>query len=180
MIPAHYKLIYSKSDIAARIAVMGKEMTAWAEDCSAAGSDVIVMPVLRGGIFFFADLVRAMKCSLEMAPGRIRSYSSATNAQVNLEDVEINIDSVDVTGRQVLLVDDICDSGHTLRILSEHLRERGAKEVRTTVLIKRIHEASVFDPNWVGFAYEGAEWFVGFGMEDKNRWMNLPEVYTIG
>lgn len=180
MIPANYKLIYSRQQINSRIQEMGREMTSWAESSSTAGSDVIVMPVLRGGIFFFADLVRAMPCTLEMAPGRIRSYNSESNTQVDIEQMEINIDSVDVADRKVLLVDDICDSGRTMKILKQHLLERGAAEVRSAVLIKRIHEASVFDPDWVGFAYEGAEWFVGYGMEDRNRWMNLPEVYIIG
>jgi hypoxanthine phosphoribosyltransferase len=84
-----------------------------------------------------------------------------------------------VKGRVVLVIDDICDSGGTLQELERYLIAAGAREVRTVVLIRRLLDRPTFVPCWVGFEFTGLEWFVGYGMEDGNRWRNLPAVYTI-
>jgi hypothetical protein len=63
--------------------------------------------------------------------------------------------------------------------LEKALLERGAREVRTVVLIRRLLEKPTFVPCWVGFQYPGPEWFVGYGMDDNERWRNLPGVHVI-
>ena len=174
-----YKLQYTEMEIAQQIARLGDEIGEWAAPTyGATGRDVLAIPLLRGGIFFFAALMPRVRCSVEMAPGRTRAYQKGENNS-QLDTVEIQLDGVSVAGRTVLLVDDICDSGRTLKVLTEHLHAQGAADVRSAVLIKREHDKSVFDPNWVGFTYYGPEWFVGFGMDDGDRYSNLPSIYTI-
>ncbi len=178
MLPSYFRLQYPAQDIQQQTERIGIEATVWANAISAQGRDIIAVPVLRGGIYFFADLMRQINGSIEMAPVRTRSYVDSVNA-AQRDRVEIQLDGLDVSGRALLLVDDICDSGRTLKVLKEHLLEKGASEVRSAVLIRRIHDASVFEPDWSAFHYDGLEWFVGYGMEDQNRWTNLPDIYTI-
>lgn len=179
MIPPHYKLQYSEAAIAREVVRIGSEISFWAQKVyEKTDQDLLVVPVLRGGIFFFADLIRKVRWSVEVAPGRTRAYEQGQNAVQNAQ-VQINIDGVDVKGRSLLLVDDICDSGRTLKVLSEYLMGEGAIEVRSAVLIKRALKTCQFQPDWTGFEYESDEWFVGYGMEDSNRWSNLPSIYII-
>ena len=63
--------------------------------------------------------------------------------------------------------------------MSERLLERGAREVRSAVLIRRLINDPAYTPTWSAFDYGGEEWFVGYGMEDGERWRNLPGVYII-
>ena len=136
------------------------------------------MPVLRGGILFFADLAKRIDASIEISPIRTQSYQSGSNG-VPVGSVAMNLDQLAVKGRVVLIVDDVCDSGRTLESLEQKLIEMGAREVRSVVLVRRLLDTPSFVPCWVGFQYEGPEWFVGFGMDDNERWRNLPSIYVI-
>lgn len=152
-------------------------MAVWCQQVSVR-EDVLVIPVMRGGIYFFADLTRAIDLSIEVAPGRARAYDDGKNASARKE-LSINLDGVSVAGRNVLLVDDICDSGRTLEKLVAYLYSQGADSVKSAVLIHRKTPDNVFTPDWIGFTYSGPEWFVGYGMDDKGRFSNLPEIFTI-
>ncbi len=179
MSKSSYRLQYTEMEIGQQIARLGNEISEWAAPVfDRSGRDVLAIPLLRGGIFFFAALMPKVRCSVEMAPGRTRAYRKGEN-NAQLDTVEIQLDGVSVAGRSVLLVDDICDSGRTLKVLTEHLKAQGATEVRSAVLIKRELDKSVFDPDWIGFTYYGPEWFVGFGMDDSDRFSNLASIYTI-
>lgn len=180
MIKDNYNLQYSPEKIKDQVERLGNEISVWAKSAyEATGQDVIGVPVLRGGIFFFSDVVRNITESIEIGPVRSWGYvKSENNVQENK--VEINLFDLDVKGRCVLLIDDICDSGETLKALTKALLAEGARDVRSAVLIKReLEGVKTFDPNYVGFYYHGEEWFVGYGMEDKNRSSNLPGIYTI-
>lgn len=178
-VPDYFRLKYSAAEIAEHLQTMGSQITTWAfESRARTGQDVIAVPVLRGAVYFFADLMRTLKCSIEMAPIRTKSYIP-TDAQKMRPEVAVELGDLNVKGRCVLLVDDICDSGRTMRVLSEHLTGLGATDVRSAVLIRRVLPDPPYQPNWIAFDYSGPEWFVGYGMEDDNRWTNLPDVYTI-
>ena len=136
------------------------------------------IPVLRGGIFFYADLVRQIQRSIDCAPVRTWGYE-VDQTQVMRDSLSVSLEGVESRGRSVLLIDDICDSGRTLDALTEAFKRQGAAEVKSAVLIKRVMEEETFDPEYVGFHFEGPEWFVGYGMEDKERFRNLDSIYTI-
>jgi hypoxanthine phosphoribosyltransferase len=140
---------------------------------------VVAIPVLRGGLFFFADLAREISSSIEIAPVRTSAYDSL-NRQTGEVNVEDFADPLQIKGRVVLLVDDVCDSGRTLEQLEKALVSRGAREVRTIVMLRRLLPRPTFVPCWVGLEYEGPEWFVGYGMDDSERYRNLPDIYVIG
>ncbi|WP_269526617.1 phosphoribosyltransferase [Coraliomargarita parva] len=177
-IPDNFKRIYSKEDIAYRVYKMAGDVRHWVtETHEEDGQQVLAICVLRGGVFFFADLLKEIPYTVEPSFCRAMSYSSEDNTQGN--EFRLVVEPAEMKGRRVLLVDDICDSGKTLRNLHDYALKNGAKEVRTAVLIHRKHEDSVYTPDYMGFEYDGPEWFAGYGMEDKNHNSNFPEVYII-
>ncbi len=179
MLPGRYKIQYKSSEIADSVLRIGQQVGEWAKNVQQlSNQEVLAIPILRGGIFFFADLARQVPASIEVLPGRTKSYQSGKNAQ-QLDQVSILIENENLKDRSILLVDDICDSGRTLHALTQYMIEHGAKEVKSAVLIHRLLDKVLYQPDWIGFEFKGDDWFVGYGMEDKNRWSNLPDIYTI-
>ena len=177
-IPDNFKRIYSKEDIAYCVYKMAGEIRHWVlKTHEKEGQQVLAICVLRGGVFFFADLLKEIPYTVEPSFCRAMSYSSEDNSQGS--EFRLVVEPAEMKGRHVLLIDDICDSGKTLKNLHEYALQNGAKEVRTAVLIHRNHDDSVYKPNYIGFEYDGPEWFAGYGMEDKNHNSNFPEVYII-
>lgn len=138
--------------------------------------DLLVISVLKGSFIFAADLIRAMHAA-GMAPEvefiTLSSYGSGTVSQ----GVRIikDIDS-DVTGRDVLLIDDILESGRTLSFAKDLLYERGAKNVTIAVLLdKREKRKTGLEADYVGF--ECPDYFVvGYGMDVAYAFRELPYV----
>jgi hypoxanthine phosphoribosyltransferase len=184
MIPAHLKPLFDAPRIEARVKELGGDITVWANKVwEQSHTDVLAIPVLRGGIFFFADLVRQISASVEIAPARTWAYeqqiAEGKDKPEMLSSVGVDIGSVPAKGRAVLIVDDICDSGRSLAQLSKALLASGAREVRTAVLVRRELPEQHYSPDWTGFTFPGTEWLVGYGMDDSERWRNLPGVYII-
>lgn len=178
-VPQNYQLLYTTNDIQREVKRVGEEVTSWALSAAAqSGQDIIGVPVLRGGIFFFADLVRAIKASVEIGPVRSWGYVKAVNETLT-DKIKINLFDLKVKDRAVLLIDDICDTGRTMQALSRALLEQGAMEVRCATLIRRNVPEQFIRPDYYGFSYEGPEWFVGYGMEDRDRYSNLADIYII-
>ena len=178
-LPANFVLQYSPKQISTRVASLGEEIGRWCTRVwQESHTDVRVIPVLRGGLFFFSDLARQFPCSVEIAPVRTEAYESNTSG-VQKSHVSIFSEGLAVKGRVVLIVDDVCDSGRTLEALEKELLQKGAREVRSVVLVRRLLNKPTFVPCWVGFEYKGLEWFVGYGMDDGQRWRNLPGIYVI-
>ena len=179
MIPDYFQVIYPAKDIATQVNRIGLEITDWANDVwQKSHTDIVAIPILRGGMFFFTDLVRSIRTSVEVCPVRTWGYKVGQNAEKS-ESMKIQFEGAPIVGRTVLLVDDICDSGRTLSELKKRIMDDGALEVRSATLIRRKMEIETFLPDWIGFEFEGEEWFVGYGMEDGERWRNLPDVHLI-
>ena len=178
-VPERFKLVYDDRKIDQALERLGNEIGEWAAEVrSATGKDIICVPVMRGGLFFAADLMRRVGTSVEVYPITTSSYSSDRNNVPHLQ-VRVDANALDTKGRSVLVIDDICDSGRTLAVLSEKFALAGVEELRSVVLIQRQMEKIIYEPKYVGFHYNGDEWFVGYGMEDSGRWRNLSAVYKI-
>lgn len=176
-VPSYFQLLHDRPAIAARVRELGREITGWALSVSGTtGKDLICIPLLRGGVFFFADLVREIQCSIEMTP--IRTCAYRTDENVEASSVSMHVEDLVAKDRSILIVDDICDSGRTLHHLSERLISLGAREVKSVVMIKR-ELPDAFEPDWCGFRHQGPEWMVGYGMDDRDRWRNLPSIYLM-
>ncbi len=178
-LPNEFTLKYDKEKIDSTCQRIGSEITDWIRKTDES-KEVIVIPVLRGGVFFFTDLVRKIDESIEVAPVRTWAYSRTDSGEGVLNsDVKIHYNDMNPAGRRILLVDDICDSGSTLEALSAYFLNIGATEVRSAALIKRELGNDKFQPDYVGFSYSGKEWFVGYGMNSKDSFRNLPDIYLI-
>ncbi len=184
-LPKHYIPTFSATEIAAACKRLGGEIGVWANEVRASNSGdaplgaLLTVPILRGGLFFYADLVRAIDTSVELVTASASSYDITSNVQLPADQFRSSFEAGPLTGRRVLLVDDICDSGRTLAQLKKEFLARGAVEVRTAVLIRRVVPNAPHVPDYVGFVYEGSEWFVGYGMEDRGEYRNLGAVYRM-
>lgn len=175
---AHYQLLYSQQDIAGRVLRLGEDISPWAAEVMAhTRKSVLAVCILRGAVFFFADLLRSVSSSLEPAFCRTSGYAIGAN-QLSAG-LRIAVEDVAAENRHILLVDDICDSGRTLQKLEKVFLDLGAKEVRSVVLVHRHLSGTAFVPNWYGFVYPGAEWLVGYGMDDRDLYRNLSSIYVI-
>lgn len=178
-LPKQYQLAYSPDVIQSRVAAIAQPIARWAEEIRKnTGQDLLAVCVLRGAVHFFSDLLRALPLSIEPAYGRTWHYSVESNSQ-NESGIRVALEEIPAAGRSLLLVDDICDTGKTLLRLTRIFTELGSVEVRTAVLIHRQMEQTCCTPDWSCFEYRGPEWFVGYGLDDRNRYSNLPGVYTV-
>jgi hypoxanthine phosphoribosyltransferase len=168
------RVLYDEAAIAARNAEMAAEIAANSPP------DLLVVAVLKGSFMFVADLIRAMHRA-GMAPQvefvHLSSYRAAT---ISSGQVEILRDvQSDVRGRQVLLVDDILESGRTLAFAKDLLAARGAAKVESAVLLEKPGKRAVnIKPDYVGF--ECPDYFVvGYGMDVAHSYRQLPYVGVI-
>lgn len=177
-VPSNFHPAFNAGQIAERTDLLGREIGEWARGVQErTAADVLAVPVLRGAVFFFCDLVRKMGTSVEMAPIKTCGYDPSKNMPA--DEIMIDLEDVAAERRSVLLIDDVCDSGRTLKKVQDAFVKAGAHEVKTAVLIRRVIENPPMIPDWVGFEYKDPYWFVGYGMDDCDRWRNLPDVYII-
>ncbi len=177
-LPSHLEAIYGPDEIRIRVATVAARLDPWAAEIrKQSGQHLLVVCILRGGVFFFSDLLQAMHESVEPAFCRCHAYRKGVNGDAA---AELQVDfPVTVAGRAVLLVDNICDSGRTLAEVVRLCRERGAAEVRTAVLIHRLREDSRLTPDHRAFTHPGTEWFAGYGLRDGDAAMNFPTVFRV-
>jgi hypoxanthine phosphoribosyltransferase len=161
--------IFTAETIAARIETLAAELAA------ARLHNPIVVAVLKGSFIFAADLVRALHAQ-GLAPEIdfifLASYGAGTESRGAVE-VLRDVGSA-LEGRDVVIVDDILDSGRTLAFAKALLETRGPRSVRTCVLIdKQVPRAAAIVPDFVGFSCPPV-FVVGYGMDLANRYRELP------
>jgi hypoxanthine phosphoribosyltransferase len=159
---------------------MAGQLDAWSRSALAStGQPLLALCVLRGGVFFFSDLLQAMEETLEPAFCRAWSYVKGVNGTTEAE-VRIDWLSTEVLGRDLVLVDNICDSGRTLEVIRSAALAHGAVSVRSVTMVHRLRSDAVHTPTLTGFRYEGSEWLVGYGLRDGELRSNLPSVFRVG
>ena len=144
--------------------------------------------IMRGGFQFGAKLLPEI-ASLEPGP-LVQSVDSITASSYNLENLrgELSFSSFhpltlsNIKGKRVLLIDDICDEGKTLRDLVKYIAnsDLDVSEVKAVTLIRRKRDDAVFAPDWVGFEHSGSEWLFGGGMDYHDQYRALPDIYAAG
>ena len=144
-------------------------------DCG--GRPLTLLGVLTGSIVLVGDLLRRLEGPLEVGMVWASSYRGAVTQPGRLD---LRLDLLpDLTGRDVLLVDDIFDTGRTLAALVEALRAHGAASVKTLVLLRKPARTEVaLVPDYVGFDIPDA-FVVGYGLDYDGAWRNLPEICTL-
>jgi hypoxanthine phosphoribosyltransferase len=136
-----------------------------------AGQPVTVVGVLTGSLIFLADLIRELDLQIQISLIQASSYrgSATTAGQLLIKDELLT----NITGRHVLLLDDILDTGQTISRIKEHLLMRGAESVLTAVLLRKIGRQVIpFEPEWCGFTIPD-RFVIGYGLDFNDEYRHL-------
>ncbi|MFL5920905.1 MAG: hypoxanthine phosphoribosyltransferase [Gaiellaceae bacterium] len=163
------EILIDEETLAARVAELGVEVSADYE-----GRDLLLIGVLKGAVFFMADLMRHLTVACEVDFMAISSYGDATDSSGIvriLKDLDINIE-----GREVLVVEDIIDSGLTLSYLMRNLESREPASLEVCALLTKPTRREIDVPvRYVGFEIPN-KFVVGYGLDFAERYRNLPYV----
>ncbi|GLB47200.1 hypoxanthine phosphoribosyltransferase [Philodulcilactobacillus myokoensis] len=163
------KVLYSKEDIKKTCQKLGQKIAK-----QYAGKKPLVIGVLKGAIVFMTDLIRNMDIYMDIDFIDVSSYGGGTKSSGNVKLVK-DIDT-DVKGRNVLFIEDIIDTGRTLKYLKNLLMDRGANSIHVCTLMDK-PEGRLVDvkADYVGLKVPN-EFVVGYGMDYKEEYRNLPYV----
>ena len=160
------KVIATEDQLAAKIAELAARVDADYKD-----KNVLLVGVLKGAIMAMADLTRAMQIHIEMDWMAVSSYGSGTKSSGVVRILK-DLDR-DITGRHVLIVEDIVDTGLTLSWLKSNLFSRGAASVEILAILRKPEAAKVdVDVKYVGFDIPKA-FVVGYGLDFDEKYRNL-------
>lgn len=162
------KILFTKEQLDDCVRRLGEQLT---EDYS--DKNPLFLCVLKGASLFFADLVRAVECPMEFDFVRTSSYVGTNSCgEVKVEMMK----TPNILGRDVVVVEDICDSGRSLCAISKALSEMQPKSVKVVTLLNKPSKRVVdFKPDYIG--YEIDDYFVvGNGFDVDERFRNLPYV----
>ncbi len=142
-----------------------------------AGREILLVGVLKGAFIFMADLARRMKIPVKVDFVHLASYGSGTRSSGR---VRITKDlETPVRGKDVLIVEDIIDTGITSQYLFHRLRSRRPRSLRTVALLDKPERRRVnFHANYVGFTIEN-HFVVGYGLDFNEEYRNLPGIYAV-
>ena len=163
------EILIDEETLAARVAELGTEVSADYE-----GRDLLLIGVLKGAVFFMADLMRHLTVACEVDFMAISSYGDATDSSGIvriLKDLDISIE-----GRDVLVVEDIIDSGLTLSYLMRNLESREPASLEVCALLTKPSRREIdVRVRYVGFEIPN-KFVVGYGLDFAERYRNLPYV----
>ena len=162
-------IMFSKEQIQARIAELAAQL-----DSDYAGKTPLMVGILKGSVMFYADLLRAMNIPVEMDFMAISSYGAGakSSGEVKLiKDLDRKIE-----GRDVIIVEDIIDSGNSLYALKELFGKRGAASVKICAFLdKKARRTAKVEADYVGYAIEDA-FVVGYGLDYAEKYRELPYI----
>lgn len=164
------RVLFTEDEIKAKVAEMGAQLTREYE-----GKNPLFICVLKGSVVFFADLIREIKCPLEINFLRASSYGSGT---VSSGEVKLSIgEGIDFENRDVVLVEDILDTARTLYALKNELLKRGPKSLKIVTLLDKPSRRVVkgFSADYEGFAIDDL-FVVGYGLDFDEKFRNLPYI----
>ncbi len=163
------KILFTEEELQKRVAELGAQITA-----DYAGKTPVLASVLRGSYIFMADLTRQIKLPLTVDFMAVSSYGSGTSSSGQVEIRKDLSDSIE--GRDLLIVEDILDSGNTLYYLRRILNARHPASIKIcTLLDKPERRAKPIEADYKGFTIPDA-FVVGYGLDYDERYRNLPYI----
>lgn len=162
------RILFTKERIDERVRQLGEQLT---RDYS--GKDPLFLCVLKGAAEFFSDLIRAVECPLTIDFIRTESYCGTESTGV----VKVDMMRVgDVSGRDVVIVEDICDSGRSLVEMCATIGKMKPRSLKTVCLLDKPSRRVVeFKPDYTGFEIEDV-YVIGNGFDCDNKFRNLPYI----
>ena len=165
-------ILFTEAQIQGRLEEMAGEIAADYE-----GKDLLLVGILRGAVMVMADLSRALPRHVEMDWIAISSYGSGTKSSGVVRLLK-DLDT-DITGRHVLIVDEIVDTGLTLSWLVNSLGSRNAASVEICTLLRKPEALTMpVEPRYVGWDIPN-EFVVGYGLDYRQRYRNLRDIATL-
>ncbi|KRA29933.1 MULTISPECIES: hypoxanthine phosphoribosyltransferase [unclassified Nocardioides] len=166
------EVLFTEAQIQARIAEMAAEI-----DRDYHGKDLVLVGVLRGAVMVMADLSRALTKHVEMDWMAVSSYGSGTKSSGVVRILK-DLDA-DISGRHVLIVDEIIDTGLTLSWLTSNLGSRGPASVEIATLLRKPEALQMpIEAKYVGWDIPN-EFVIGYGLDYRERYRNLRDIGTL-
>lgn len=166
------KILVSESEIARTVDRLAAEID---RDYSGADKRLVLVCILKGSIVFTGDLMKKITVPVEIDCMKVSSYGSGTVTSGSVK-IHLDITRPDISDCDLLVVEDIIDSGCTLSYLTEYLKLKGAKSVKTCTLLDKPSRRKVtFSPDYVGLEIPD-EFAVGYGLDYDERYRELPYV----
>lgn len=162
---------FTREEIANRVKELGKQISK-----DYAEKELVAIGLLRGSFVFLADLVREIDNPIVVD---FITTSSYEHSEISTGTVNIISDlREDIEGKDVLIVDDIMDSGNTLKNIKEYLLKKNPKSIKTCVMLDKPCRREVdIVPDY--FGYEIEDWFiVGYGLNYGNKYRNIPYIFS--
>ena len=172
------RVLFTEEEIAERVKELGAQISK-----DYAGKKLLLITVLRGAFIFMADLIRSIDIDVEVDFMAVSSYGTEAKSSGIVRIIK-DLDT-SVEGRDVLIVEDVLDSGLTLKYLSKNMKSRKPQSLEVvTLLLKEGKQETDYVCKYVGFVCED-EFVVGYGLDYAEKFRNLPyigvlasEVYT--
>ncbi|NLY54465.1 MAG: hypoxanthine phosphoribosyltransferase [Firmicutes bacterium] len=162
-------ILISRDEIAAKVAELGRQISADYE-----GQDLLAICVLKGAIIFTADLIRHLTVNVTVDSIAVSSYGKSTHTSGVVRFLKDLDESVE--GRHLLVIEDIIDTGLTLKYLTENLRSRNPKSLKICTLLDKPSRRQVdLQPDYCGFSIPD-KFVVGYGLDFAERYRQLPDV----
>ena len=170
------RVLVTRQQIARRIEQLARQIVA--DHSSGTGdAEITLVPILTGGMVFCADLMRHMPVRMRIGLMTVSSYPGKSTQTQGSNIVTSKIG--DLAGRHILLVDDILDSGGTVRLVVPMLKEMGPASVKACVLLRKDRPSARETPvDYVGFDIPD-EFVVGYGLDYDDYYRNLPDIVTL-
>ena len=168
----HLIELISESEISNKIEEIALDISSFYKNKS-----VILVVVLNGAIFFATDLARALNIDCKLDFIKVSSYKGKkSDGKINLEkDLSLNIE-----GKNIIIIEDIVDTGLTIKYLKNHIRMKNPKSIKIASLLMKPDIANLpFDIDWVGFKIP-TEFVVGYGLDYNQELRNLNAIYKLG
>lgn len=168
----HIKVMISEEEVNEKIRAMGEQISK-----DYAGKEIHMICVLKGGVFFMCELAKRIAVPVSLDFMAVSSYGGDTKSSGVVKIVKDLDESIQ--GKDVLVVEDIVDSGRTLSALMEMLRERGPKSLQLcTLLDKPDRRVIPVEVNYTGFTIPD-EFVVGYGLDYAQKYRNLPFIGVV-
>lgn len=163
------KILIDEEKIAKRVEELGKQI-----EKDYQGKTPVVVAILKGSIIFYGDLVRKINLPMRFDTMSVSSYGAGTQSSGN---VKIKKDLArDINGEDVLIIEDIIDSGNTMKALTALLEHRGANSIKVCAFLDKPSRRQVdFKADYIGYSIPD-EFVVGYGLDYDEKYRNLPYI----
>ena len=158
-------VLYTRKEIEKRIEEIALEL-------STQHDDLIIIGVLNGPFMFLSDLTKELNIPCQIDFIRVKTYA---NNESTGKVKWIKHPEIDLTDKDVLIIEDILETGLTLKTIKEELQKQKPRSIKTAVLLQR--ESCPIAADYVGFTISKADYVIGYGLDDNERCRNYPFIY---